>query len=159
MTNFKESQMKSHMRNLLLTLVSLSLVSYWAGCKASEETEQEEGVGEETMMKKDTAEVKVVAPSKAEPESGTQPAASTAMVFAVQVGAFESAENANRMEQSAKSRFSTMQVRKFYDQVTKLYKVAVGSFLTKDEALEFRKNLGVKYPGEYNDAWIIEVPK
>ena len=110
-------------------------------------------------MKKDTAEVKVMPPVKTEPEGGVQPAAtSTAIVYAVQIGAFESEENASRIEQAAKARF-TNPIRKYYDQVTKLYKVSVGSFATKDEALEFRKTLGVKYPGEYNDAWIVEVPK
>ncbi len=156
--------MKSHLRNLLLFIVGVTMITYLGACKASEEAEQEEGMEHETpsekaMMKKDTAEVKVLPPAKSEPESGMQPTTpSTAMVYAVQIGAFESAENASRIEQAAKTRFSKP-VRRYYDQATKLHKVSVGSFATKDEALEFRKTLTEKYPGEYNDAWIVEVPK
>ena len=155
--------MKSQFRNLLFTLTAASLALYIGGCSASEETEKEEGVKQEApaekqpTMKKDTAEVKVVPPAKSEPmkEAATEGAA--VMVYGVQVGAFESSENAGRVERALKARFS-QPVHRFYDETTKLYKVSVGSFATKDQALEFRKTLNEKYPGEYNDAWIVEVP-
>jgi cell division septation protein DedD len=159
------------MRTLFLkvfaTTAALTLMLYVGGCTASEETEQEEGVKEEapapaqpatqTTMKKDTAEVKVVPPANVQPEQEMKPApAPSVILYAVQIGAFENEVNASRAEQTVKARF-THPVRKYYDETTKLYKVSVGSFSTKDQALEFRKLLNEKYPGEYQDAWIVEI--
>lgn len=159
------------MRTLFLKLVAaaaaLALVLYLGGCSASEEAEQEEGVKQEapapaqpetkTTMKKDTAEVKVVPPANVEPQQEMKPAPTTsATLYAVQIGAFESEANANHAEETIKARF-TYPVRKYFDGTTKLYKVSIGSFSTKDQALEFRKSLNEKYPGEYQDAWIVEV--
>lgn len=154
---------------LCASIAALALVLYIDGCKASEEAEQEEGVKQEapaptqpetkTTMKKDTAEVKVIPPVKAEPEKEITPAPpAPATLYAVQIGAFESEENASRAEQTFKARF-TQPVRRYLDETTKLYKVSVGSFTTKDQALDFRKLLNDKYPGEYMDAWIVEVQK
>ncbi len=161
--------MKTLFLKLAAVIAAFALTLYIGGCKASEESEQEEGVKQEapaekqpeakTTMKKDTAEVKVVAPAKTEAEEEMKPTAPTAVtLYAVQVGAFESMENASRTEQTIRARF-TNPVRKYYDEATKLYKVSVGSFATKDQALDFRKTLNEKYPGEYRDAWIVEVPK
>jgi cell division septation protein DedD len=161
------------MRTLFLKLfasaVALALVLYIGGCTASEEAEQGEGVEQEapaptqpeakTTVKEDTTEVKVVPPAKAEPKQEMKPAPTTPVaLYAVQIGAFESEANASRAEETIKARF-TYPVRKNFDETTKLYKVSVGSFSTKDQALEFRKMLSEKYPGEYMDAWIVEVQK
>jgi len=161
--------MRTLFLKLFATTAALALVLYIGGCTASEEAEQEEGVKKEapvptqpetkTTMKKDTAEVKVMPPAKAESETEMKPTPATPVtLYAVQIGAFESEANASRAEQTIKARFSSP-VRKYFDETTKLYKVAVGSFSTKDQALEFRKLLNEKYPGEYQDAWIVETPK
>ncbi len=160
--------MKTLLRNLLSLIAACALVMYISGCSASEEAEQEEGAkqefpaekqpGAKTTMTKDTAEVKVIPPAKSEPAKEVKTEGEAVMAYAVQVGAFESPENAARAEQTLKSRF-TYPVRRNYDEVTKLYKVSIGSFVTKDQALDFRKTLNEKYPGEYKDAWIVEVTK
>jgi cell division protein FtsN len=159
--------MKTLFLKFFAAVAALALVLYLGGCSASEEAEQEEGVKQEapaptqpeskTTMKKDTAEVKVVPPATAEPEKEVKPSpTTTATLYAVQIGAFDIDANAIRAEETIKGRFA-QPVRKTYDEMTKLYKVSIGSFSTKDEALEFRKTLNEKYPGEYNDAWIVEV--
>ncbi|MGA9363988.1 MAG: SPOR domain-containing protein [Bacteroidota bacterium] len=159
--------MKTLFLKLFATTAALALVLYVGGCSASEEAEQEEGVKQETpaptqpqtkaTMKKDTAEVKVVPPANVEPEKEMKPPpTASATLYAVQIGAFENEVNAGRAEQAIKARY-TYPVRKYFDETTKLYKVSVGSFSTKDQALEFRKLLNEKYPGEYQDAWIVEV--
>lgn len=160
--------MKTLFRNLLSIIAASALVMYINGCSASEEAEQEEGVKQEapaekqpeakTTMKKDTAEVKVVPPAISEPGKEVKTEGVAVMVYGVQIGAFESQDNAARAERTLKSRF-TYPVRGYYDEVTKLYKVSIGNFVTKDQALEFRKLLNEKYPGEYQDAWIVEVQK
>jgi cell division septation protein DedD len=161
------------MRTLFVKLAAITVASallfYIGGCTASEEAEQEEGVKQEapaptqpetkTTVKKDTTEVKVVPPANVQPEQETKPAPTApATVYAVQIGAFETEANASRAEQTIKARF-TNPVRRYFDETTKLYKVSVGSFSTKDQALEFRKMLNEKYPGEYRDAWIVEMQK
>lgn len=160
--------MKTQFRNLLSIVTAIGLILYLGGCSASEEAEQEEGTKQEfpaekqpeakTTMKKDTAEVKVVPPAISEPSKEIKTEGAGVMAYAVQVGAFESPDNAARAEQTLKSRF-TYPVLRFYDEVTKLYKVSIGNFATKDQALDFRKTLNEKYPGEYRDAWIVEVTK
>lgn len=160
--------MKTLFRNSVSVIAACALVMYIGGCSASEEAEQEEGAKQEfpaekqpdakTTMTKDTAEVKVIPPAKFEPAKEVKTEGEAVMIYAVQIGAFESPDNAARAEQTLKSR-STYPVRRNYDEVTKLYKVSIGSFATKDQALEFRKTLNEKYPGEYKDAWIVEVTK
>jgi cell division septation protein DedD len=156
--------MKTLFPKLCVITAALVTVLYLGACTASEEAEQEEGVDQEapaptepaapTTMKKDTAEVKVVPPGVTEPVAPTTPM----VLYAVQIGAYENDTNAQHAEQLIRARF-TQPVRKYFDETTRLYKVSVGSFPTKDQALEFRKLLNEKYPGEYQDAWIVEVQK
>jgi cell division septation protein DedD len=159
--------MRTLFLKLLASTAALAVVLYIGGCTASEEAEQEEEVKQEapaptqpetkTTMKKDTAEVKIVPPANPEPEKEMKPAPTTPVtLYAVQIGAFVSEANASRAEETIKARFAHP-VRKYFDETTKLYKVSVGSFSTKDQALELRKLLNEKYPGEYVDAWIVEV--
>jgi cell division septation protein DedD len=156
--------MKTLFAKFCVITAALVTVLYLGACTASEEAEQEEGGNQEapapteptapTTMKKDTAEVKLVPPGVTEPAAPTAPM----VLYAVQIGAYENDANAQRAEQLISARF-TQPVRKYFDETTKLYKVSVGSFPTKDQALEFRKLLNEKYPGEYQDAWIVEVQK
>jgi cell division septation protein DedD len=164
--------MRTMFLKVLASTVALALVLYIVGCAVSEEAEEEggeEGVEQEapaptqpeakTTVKKDTTEVKVVPPANPQPEQEMKPPPTAPVpVYAVQIGAFENEANASRAEERIKARFA-YPVRKDFDDRTKLYKVSVGSFSTRDEALEFRKMLSEKYPGEYMDAWIVEVQK
>jgi cell division protein FtsN len=156
--------MKTLFPKFCVITAALVAMLYLGACTASEEAEQEEGAEQEaptptapaapTTMKKDTAEVKVVPPTAAEPSSPATPM----VLYGVQIGAYENDANAQHAEQLIRARF-TQPVRKYFDETTRLYKVSVGSFPTKDQALEFRKLLNEKYPGEYQDAWIVEVQK
>lgn len=153
--------MKNVFRSPLLFVILASASLYLSGCKASEETAQEEmpTPPDEAVVKKDAVEVEVVPRPRIETEKAPTPAmAAPTTVYAVQIGAFEDLKNALRIEQQAKARF-TQPVRKIFDNATKLYKVSVGSFPLKDQALEFRKTIQQRFPGEYTDAWIVEVPK
>ena len=75
--------------------------------------------------------------------------------FTVQVGAYKSQEGADRIAQLAKERFARG-VNVLYDATTNLYKVMVGSFLTKDDARSFRDEMVRNYPTDYKDAWVSE---
>ena len=40
-----------------------------------------------------------------------------------------------------------------------LFKVLVGNFAVKDDARRFRDEILQKYPAEYKDAWVTEIPQ
>lgn len=154
-------------------LFSLSL----GGCKSSEETKREIKPPEVTKEapketppaekkpepppKKDTVEVVVMPPApKPDTTAVMVPPLPTMTVprFSVQIGAFEKPENATSAQQRAKDRF-TMPVFSNFDPTSNLYKVSVGSFATREEALEFRNSIVRKYPDDYFDAWVVELKK
>ena len=78
--------------------------------------------------------------------------------FAIQIGAYKLQESADRAAALAKERFgkSTATIT---DKATNLLKVLVGNFVSKDEARNFRDELIQKFPGEYQDAWVTEIPQ
>ena len=151
-------------RNSLFILTSLALGFALGSCSVSQEAEYEDEYDleppfEKVTVKKDTAGVRVITPQVSEAEKAPRPITLTpGSMYAVQIGAFEIVENADRVEQLAKLRFA-LPVRKSYDWMTSFYRISVGSFATKDEALEWRKILNERYPGEYRDAWVVEVPR
>ncbi|MBI1805179.1 MAG: SPOR domain-containing protein [Ignavibacteriae bacterium] len=91
------------------------------------------------------------------PSSSSSPAASPG-TFTVQVGAYKSQDGADRIAQLAKERFGRG-VTVLYDAVGNLYKVMIGTFLTKDDARSFRDDMVRKYSTDYKDAWVSEHPQ
>jgi len=93
-------------------------------------------------------------PPVSQPRSTTS-ASGGSGTFTVQAGAYKSQDAADRIAQLAKERFGRG-VSTSYDATTNLYKVMVGSFLTKDDARSFRDEMVRKYPLDYKDAWVSE---
>ena len=83
---------------------------------------------------------------------------STVASFAVQIGAYKLSDNADRVAALARERFGKT-VRTIPDKVGDLYKVMVGEFMLKDEARKFRDEMAQKFPGDYKDAWVAELPR
>jgi len=88
---------------------------------------------------------------------GAVPAQLPAGKFAVQVGAYKQQENAERVASLAKDRFGK-NVYTIPDAASGLVKVYVGDFASKDEARRFRDDMALKYPLDYKDAWVSEIP-
>ncbi|MCX7984559.1 MAG: SPOR domain-containing protein [Bacteroidetes bacterium] len=74
--------------------------------------------------------------------------------YTIQVGAYGDASNALRCQKITKERFPTYQVFNDYDGVTKIYRISVGQFSTKDSAFIFLKQLQQQYPREYRECWV-----
>ena len=91
------------------------------------------------------------------PSSASATAASPG-TYAVQVGAYKAQDAADRIAQLAKERLGRG-VNVTYDGARNLYKVTVGTFLTKDDARSFRDEMVRKYPADYKDAWVAEHPQ
>jgi cell division septation protein DedD len=90
------------------------------------------------------------------PSSTQQPPASGR--YSVQIGAYKQAENADRIASLARERFRK-NVYTIPDNVNDLYKVMVGDFAIKDDARRFRDEMVQKFPNEYKDAWVSELPQ
>ena len=88
---------------------------------------------------------------------GAVPAQLPAGKFAVQVGAYKQQENAEKVASLAKDRFGK-NVYTIPDAASGLVKVYVGDFASKDEARRFRDDMALKYPQDYKDAWVSEIP-
>ena len=145
----------------------------WIGCssskQASEGTEQTSTVPppvvEQPAVRHDHVDtLDVQTQNKQQPSyqspSNTPPSTTdapppSAGTFTVQVGAYKSQDGADRIAQLAKERFARG-VNVLYDAERNLYKVMVGSFLTKDDARVFRDDMVRKYPTDYKDAWVSE---
>jgi cell division septation protein DedD len=78
--------------------------------------------------------------------------------YAVQIGAYQKKDNADRVAALARDRFA-VSVGTIFDSPSNLYKVLVGNFTTKDEARKFRDDMVQKYPSDYKDAWTTDIPQ
>jgi cell division septation protein DedD len=107
--------------------------------------------GTETSQSSDTARAQGYDPRS------PVPAQLPAGKFAVQVGAYKQQENAERVASLAKDRFGK-NVYTIPDAASGLVKVYVGDFPSKDEARRFRDDMALKYPQDYKDAWVSEIP-
>ena len=162
--------------------LSIIIVCFWiaavliiGGCSSSEEsTKQKESPTSTTTQQppEETIKTEAAAPAKTdtvnvvnvqdtpkptyEPNTTQQtgsPSATSAGVFAVQIGAYKTEENAERASALAKERFGLI-VQTISDKSDLLFKVLVGSFSTRDEARKFRDDITQKYPLDYKDAWV-----
>ncbi|HYQ87328.1 MAG TPA: SPOR domain-containing protein [Bacteroidota bacterium] len=136
-----------------------------AGCSSSKQSEK---TGSTTVQnpsetsskpegaKTDTFDVKVDNSKK----PSYEPTATAAQPgnFAVQIGAYQKQENADRVAALARDRFAVT-ITTVFDRTKGLWKVLVGNFPTKDQARQFRDEMVQKYPSDYKDAWTTDIPQ
>ena len=79
--------------------------------------------------------------------------------FTVQIGAFARPKNALRNQKLAKSRFAKYPVYNNFIAQAKIYRVSVGKFDTKREALLAQKKILKQYPKDYKGCWINYIAK
>ena len=79
--------------------------------------------------------------------------------FTVQIGAFSLPKNALRNEKLAKSRFPKYSVYNNFHQRSKIYRISVGKFMTRREALAARQMILKKYPKDYSGCWVNYIAK
>jgi hypothetical protein len=75
-------------------------------------------------------------------------------VFTVQVGAFGQVSNALRAQKKAKDHFAYQPVFNIYVKHAKLYRVSIGRYENRRDAVALCDSLKHTYPGEYKLCWI-----
>jgi cell division septation protein DedD len=149
---------------IFFVIIACTSVLLLAGCKGSEQSSTQTTQTSPTTPKQevkvsdkvDTVNVTMQNSQKPSYEPSTTVSSSIpSSGFSVQIGAHKMQDNAARVAQLAKERFGN-QVYTYQDKATGLYKVAVGQFVTKDEARKFRDEMAQRFPGDYKDAWVSE---
>jgi cell division septation protein DedD len=79
--------------------------------------------------------------------------------FTVQVGAFVLTKNALRNQKLAKERFPMCAVYNNYITKSKFYRVSIGKFITRREALAVQRQILKKYPKDYSACWVNYIPR
>ena len=79
--------------------------------------------------------------------------------FTVQIGAFARPKNALRNQKLAKSRFPKFPVYNNFLSQSKIYRVSVGKFDTRRDALTAQRQILKQYPKEYSGCWINYIAK
>jgi cell division protein FtsN len=157
--------------NFLAYCISILLVAALAGCGSSKPpadnpssqpsltgADQPPKVDQKPPNKVDTVDVSMQNAKKPEyqPQQTTTSSTPTTGSYTVQVGAYKMQDNAERIASLAKDRFNRG-INVVYDTPTGLYKVMVGSFITKDDARQFRDQMVQQFPADYKDAWVSDL--
>ena len=161
----KESAMKNA---ILLYAVTAILGMFW-GCASSEETSADdlyippEARREHFVTKRDTVVAKVVPPVKVDTTRSVpspsaqaeQKEAANSVVFTIQVGAFGNELNARRWEEQTKEVLK-MPTYIEHDLRGNMYRVTIGTFISREQAAEVARDIRQRFPTMYRDAWVIE---
>ncbi len=171
--------MKSKLTILLMFVFGLAVLGF-TGCSGSEEsTEETQAVGFEEFQTVN-ADTGIVVPATELPEDvsddgetpeeeretapvqreeqakpAAEPISSENLMWSVQIGAFRNEEGAFSTVNKARAVLNKP-VYKNFDQATGLFKVTVGSFATREQALEFRSFC---VQNGYPDAFIVQVKR
>jgi cell division septation protein DedD len=79
-------------------------------------------------------------------------------VFTVQVGAFGQVSNALRAQKKAKEHFAHQPVFNIFVKHAKLYRVSIGRYENRRDAIALSDSLKQNYPDEYKLCWINFIP-
>lgn len=81
------------------------------------------------------------------------------MAFTVQIGAYAEPKNALRAQQVAKDLFDHYPVFNQFEASLKLYRVSIGKFESREEALALLKEVMKLLPKEYTECWVNTIAK
>lgn len=78
--------------------------------------------------------------------------------FMVQIGAFKDGQFASQRQALARSRYH-MPVLNDYNAKHRLYQIRIGFFESREAARAFRLRMIREHPGEYGDAWVVQLKR
>ncbi len=110
--------------------------------------------GSKLTSKQDTVTASVTRSAKSPSRSSKNIKKPSNPAYTVQVGAFKKAQNALACQKRAKERFPRNSVHNNFDPGTKLYRVSVGKFTTRMEAVVLRREIMRKHSKDYAQAWV-----
>jgi cell division septation protein DedD len=102
----------------------------------------------------DTVVASVMTQPKAAEQLGAPADTAGGMAFTVQIGAFAEPKNALRAQRLAKELFEAYPVFNHFEPSLKLYRVSIGKFGNREEAVEFLKAVINVLPKEYSSCWV-----
>lgn len=108
--------------------------------------------------RQDTVRASVVTKSKSLSHSLIKIVRPEHPVFTVQVGAFALVSNALRVQKKAKEHFANQPVFNIFIKSAKIYRVSIGRYENRKDALALYDSLKQKYPDEYKLCWINFIP-
>jgi cell division protein FtsN len=159
------------------------LAALWFGCSSSEESVVEDDAVTQIETEEIPVSEPVTTPQSVEPVSKApaavqrftvqadtvvvekkkrQSSASTSIsvkasapkkFYTVEVGAFRMQSNVQRHKEQLAQRFK-LPVRVLYDSTLKLTRVCVGTFSSRNSAMEFITKMNNEYPKEYPGLWV-----
>lgn len=102
-----------------------------------------------------TEQIQPIAEAVQTPDPGIH---RTIEYYSVQVGAFIEPLNAEEALRKIRQRFD-LEASNDYDPVEQLYKITIGTFTLYEDAQMFRDRIMRDYPGQYIDAWIVDMAR
>jgi len=157
------------MKKAFLLYALTALLGMFWGCASSEETDANniyippEARRERFVTKRDTVVAKVVVPEAVDTSRNSPPlavqseqkGAPGSAVFTIQVGAFGNEANARRWEEQTKEVLK-MPTYIEHDLRGNMYRVTIGTFISREQAAEIARDIRERFPTMYRDAWVIE---
>jgi cell division protein FtsN len=151
--------MKQIMVKILANILLLFLLVLFSACNNTlyEIEEVEEVVDIKEEVKSPTANTDLKEEVKPPPEDRTDEPKSgdkeiVSKTYIIQIGAFNVEENAAKFTTNAKSRLSDSNI--YYKNINGLYKVRLGNFVSKQEAISFLEKI---QGSGFNDSFVVEL--
>jgi hypothetical protein len=120
--------------------------------------EKKPRVAPKFKSRQDTVRASVVTRSKSSSHSLIKIIRPEHPVFTVQVGAYGQVSNALRAQKKAKEYFAYQPVFNIYVEHAKLYRVSIGRYENRGDAIALCDSLKQKHPDEYKLCWINFIP-
>ncbi|HEY4612470.1 MAG TPA: SPOR domain-containing protein [Bacteroidota bacterium] len=115
--------------------------------------------GSNFTTNQDTVTASVQKQSKTATRSASSSTWNADVAFTVQVGAYGLPQYALKAQQLAKERFGTYPVFNQYEASLKLYRVSVGKFDARADAIAFLTEIRRLFPLEYFECWVNTIAK
>lgn len=166
--------MRLHMNRQMIHSALVVVLVAVTSCSSSDESTTQQSAGQ-TSQRADTLAMRkrgtnfttdqdtVVASVVKQPKTSTRSATSSELpastAFTVQIGAFAEPQHALHAQRLAKERFGNFPVFNQFEALLKLYRVSIGKFESRDDAVAFLREMVKLQPKEYSECWINTIAK
>ncbi|HCV42771.1 MAG TPA: hypothetical protein DGH68_04765 [Bacteroidetes bacterium] len=140
--------------------------AFCAGCGSSTDTQETQTLPPPPPIVKQTppkmefeTKTDTVAMEKSQRDSvGARQSRGVQVKYMVQIGAFKDPHYASDVQSIARERYH-MPALNDYNTGLALYQIRIGFFETREDAYAFRKRMLQEHPGDYKDAWVVQLKR